>query len=131
MSAFFVLCLFVGFITGCAAGNCRQNRDAAQQKNPNPILEEEKMKKVSTAMDRIKVYKYDGSKQCGMGQAISVEEMQKELRGIQVYSAENKPDGLMHIQMCGANTGIANVYEIDKKDLAEAKKRGFKEWTFN
>ncbi len=79
---------------------------------------------------RIKVFKYDGSLQCGMGKAIPAAEMQKELEGITVYSAENKPDGLMHIQVCGSPTGRANVYEIDKSSLELAKKKGFKEWTF-
>lgn len=79
---------------------------------------------------RVKVFKYDGSLQCGMGKPIPVSEMQKELAGITVYSAENKPDGLMHIQACGTATGRANVYEIDKTALEAAKKKGFKEWTF-
>ena len=75
--------------------------------------------------------KYDGSLQCSMGKAIEPAEMQKELKGLTVHSAINKADGLMHIQQCGTPTGKANVYEIDKKDLPEAKKRGFKEWTFD
>lgn len=86
---------------------------------------------IASENDRIKVYKYDGSLQCGMGKAIAFEVMQKELKNIKVYSASNKPDGLMHIQQCGTPTGTANVYEIDKKDLEAAKKLGFKLWTGN
>lgn len=83
-----------------------------------------------TSTDTVKVYKYDGSLQCGMGKAIAIAEMQKELQGIIVYSNENKSDGLMRTQVCGSPTGKANVYEIDRSQLTEAKKRGFKEWTF-
>jgi hypothetical protein len=54
--------------------------------------------------------------------------MQKDLGGIQVFSSENKHDGMMRIQVCGAPTGYANVYEIDEKDLEAALKAGFKKW---
>lgn len=84
----------------------------------------------SNAQSRVKVFKYDGSLQCGKAKPVSVSEMQRELKGIAVYSAENKPDGLMHVQVCGSPTGRANVYEIDKSTLEAAKKLGFKEWTF-
>ncbi|MCB0365639.1 MAG: hypothetical protein H6624_04400 [Bdellovibrionaceae bacterium] len=80
--------------------------------------------------NRVFVYKYDGSKQCGAGQPISVKTMAKELKGMQVFSQENKPDGLMHIQVCGAATGRANVYEIKAEDLAKAQAKGFQEWKF-
>ncbi len=85
----------------------------------------------SQSQNRIKVFKYDGSLQCGMGKAVPIGEMAKELVGITIYSSENKPDGLMHIQLCGSPTGRANVYEIDQSQLEAAKKKGFKEWTFD
>lgn len=81
--------------------------------------------------DRVKVFKADGSLQCGQGKAIPVAEMQKQLKGITVFSAVNKMDGLMHIQACGTPTGQSNVYEIDRADLEKAKKLGFREWTFD
>jgi hypothetical protein len=40
-------------------------------------------------------------------------------------------DGLMHIQQCGTPTGKANIFEIQKKDLAEVKNFGFKEWIWD
>lgn len=85
----------------------------------------------SKPSERIRVSKPDGSLQCGMGKAVSVEEMKKQLDRIQVFSAENKADGLMHIQMCGSPTGKHNVYEINRADLEKAKKLGFKEWTWD
>lgn len=80
---------------------------------------------------RVFVYKADGSLQCGQGKKISLDDMKKDLKDIKVYSSENKSDGMMRIQVCGAPTGMANVYEIDQKDLAAALKLGFKKWMNN
>ena len=83
----------------------------------------------SSSIDHVKVYKADGTLQCGQGKKISISDMQKDLKDIKVYSSENKNDGMMRIQLCGSPTGNANVYEIDRKDLEAALKLGFKEWT--
>lgn len=72
------------------------------------------------------VFKADGSLQCGMGKAISLEDMEKELKGIKVLSRDKRPDGMMHIQVCGSPTGIINIYEIPAANLADAESRGFK-----
>lgn len=137
---------------GCANKNCREMRNeqekAAQKAgsvnaggtpptasagvgaDTAPASESTNSSQQGAGMptNRVKVFKYDGSKQCGMAEATPIDKMQKELKGIKVYSSENLADGLMHIQACGTPTGKANVYEIDKKDLAAAKKLGFKEW---
>lgn len=111
----------------CASGNCRSHRTTVtDEKTVNQAVAQAS----SNAQARMKVFKYDGSLQCGMGKPIAISEMQKELTGITIYSAENKADNLMHIQMCGSPTGHANVYEIDRTSLEVAKKKGFKEWTF-
>ncbi len=115
------------FLLGaCMSGNCRSQKveggDAKQLAAANAAM--------VNPTAHIKVFKYDGSQQCGMGKAISLSEMQKELAGIAVFSAENKADGLMHIQACGTPTGRANVYEIEKTQLDTAKKKSFREWTF-
>lgn len=78
--------------------------------------------------ERVWVFQYDGSKQCGEAPATPIAEMQKQLGDIPVYGSENKADGLMHIQMCGAPTGKANVYWIDRSRLSDALAKGFKEW---
>jgi hypothetical protein len=124
-----ILLLSLLGLVACANKNCREVRLEEEKSNPATA------KKIAVdqspgPQSRVKVYKYDGSKQCGMGSAAPLEQMQKELGGMKVYSAENKMDGLMHIQACGTPTGQANVYEIDRKDLAQAKKLGFKEWVF-
>jgi len=77
---------------------------------------------------RVFIYKLDGSVQCEQGGKISLDTMKKELDGIEVFSSENKHDGMMRIQVCGAPTGFSNVYEIDQKDLEKALKLGFKKW---
>lgn len=119
------LCLFAMICFGCADGNCRsQAKPSAEAK----AVTTDQASKTST--DTVKIYKYDGSLQCGQGKAIAIADMQKELNGISVHSSESKNDGLMRTQVCGSATGKANVYEIDRAQLTEAKKRGFKEWTF-
>lgn len=83
-------------------------------------------KKVKT----VRVYRYDGTLQCGMGKRIPIEDMQKDLKDIPVISANHLNDGLMRIQLCGSPTGDANVYEIEEAHLEKAKSFGFREWTF-
>ena len=126
-------------LISCSSGSCLKNKDQLEvasgtavstKANLDPHMESPMTKSDSVA-DRVKVYKYDGSLQCAMGKAIPLEEMQKELKDIKVYSAKNKHDGLMHIMVCGSPTGKANVYEIDRVHLQNALKKGFKEWTFD
>ncbi len=110
------------FSLGCQNGNCRSQKKiddsaAIAVDSVNPL-------------NKIQVFKYDGSLQCGTGKAIPIVEMQKELGTLIVYKAESKADGLMHVQMCGTNTGKANVYTIDSNRLEEARKLGFKQWTY-
>jgi hypothetical protein len=64
--------------------------------------------------DTVKVFRYDGSLQCGMGQAVPWDEMAKELTAfnIKVLSSEKRAVPGFIIGLCGAPTGIANVYEI-------------------
>lgn len=113
---------------GCSTGNCRSQKEAqAKEQAPQAQVE---MKSEAPISERVQVYKYDGSLQCGMGKAVSVTDMQKDLKEIKVYASVNKTDGLMRIQQCGTPTGTANVYEIEKKDLEAAKKLGFKLWTY-
>jgi hypothetical protein len=119
-------CLFS--LAACTSGNCRSHRENSPVDEKK--IEAQAAQLSSSSQERIRIFKYDGSLQCGIGKPIALSEMAKELGGIKVYSSENKPDGLMHIQACGTPTGRANVYEIDKSNLEAAKKKGFKEWTF-
>ncbi len=122
--------LFISLLlAGCAQGHCRRQVDAPAAAQPlappaaaaSPVL---------TDADHVLVYKYDGSLQCGMGKPIDLDTMAKDLKGIMVSSSVKKNDGLMHIQVCGSTTGMANVYEIPAKTLKKAEAKGFKKWSF-
>lgn len=112
------------FVLGCSHQPCR-----IEERTDKVMTGDEKPS--SSAKDltqRIYVYKPDGSLQCGMGKKIDPAEMKKELVGIETFSAENKHDGLMRIQMCGQPTGTCNVYQIKALDLDRALGLGFKKW---
>lgn len=125
MKSYLLFFAFIATLSACSHGNCR-----AQKKSDNNSKVSEVPVAASSTTDRVQVYKSDGSLQCGQGKQISVADMEKDLKGIKVYSSANKNDGMMRIQVCGAPTGNHNVYEIDRKDLEAALKAGFKEWTF-
>jgi hypothetical protein len=114
------------FLTACANQPCKIEERAGI------VVTDADKNKISSAQkdltQRVFVYKPDGSLQCGMGEKIELEVMKRQLKGIEVFSAENKSDGMMRIQVCGQPTGFCNVYEISKKDLPEALKQGFKQW---
>ncbi len=66
-----------------------------------------------------------------MGKPIALDTMAKELSGIQILSSVKKPDGLMHIQVCGSITGMANVFEIPARHQKAAEAKGFKKWSLS
>jgi hypothetical protein len=109
-----VLVMFLG----CTSTHCRikeiEQLQAKQENKPKTV----------------KVYRYDGTLQCGMGKRIPLEEMQKDLKDIPILSAAHLNDGLMRVQLCGSPTGDANVFEIEDSKLERAKEFGFREWTF-
>lgn len=113
------------FCASCSQAPCRGDLEKKSQTGGSAA-----MTSTTEPLEKVKIYKPDGSLQCGMGEAVSLQAMQKELGSIQVFSSANKSDGLMRIQLCGSPTGNCNVYEISKKDLAEALNAGFKEWSF-
>jgi hypothetical protein len=113
-----IIIVLVGLFTACSSTHCRRKEiDQLQSKQEAKIR-------------TVKVYRYDGTLQCGMGKRIALEEMQKDLKDIPVLSAAHLNDGLMRIQLCGSPTGDANVYEIEETHLEKAKSLGFREWTF-
>ena len=87
--------------------------------------------------DTVRVFRYDGSLQCGMGQAVPLDEMAKELTAvnIKVLSSEKRVVSGLIIALCGAPTGRANVYEIAKDDFPRipADRQGvkrFRPWVY-
>jgi hypothetical protein len=122
------LILVFAFFTACTQGHCRRKSEAQGVAEPVGAADAAGANKVNS--DRVLVYKYDGSLQCGMGKAVSLDAMAKELSGIPIHSSIKKRDGLMHIQVCGSITGMANVYEIPTSSLKQAEGKGFKKWSF-
>ncbi|MBD3608917.1 MAG: hypothetical protein HUJ30_00015 [Gammaproteobacteria bacterium] len=76
----------------------------------------------------VKIYKYDGSRQCEPNTSIPLELMAQELTrvGINVHCSQKSTDGMMRIMMCGAATGSINIYQISETDLKKAVELGFK-----
>jgi hypothetical protein len=64
--------------------------------------------------DTVRLFRYDGSLQCGMGQAVPLDEMAKELTAvnIRILSSEKRVVSGFIIALCGAPTGIANVSSV-------------------
>lgn len=123
--------LLAGALLSCSQGHCRRKKEVPATAAPVEAPPEPPNKAAANNNPgRVLVYKYDGSLQCGKGKAQTVEAMAKELAGIQIFSSLKKPDGMMHIQVCGSITGMANVYEIAAKDLPKAEAKGFQRWSF-
>lgn len=115
------ICFLVMLTLGCSSTNCRLQEAENMKKSVEKVA----------VVPSVRVYKYDGSLQCGMGKSIPLEEMKADLKNLKIISAAHKNDGLMRIQLCGSPTGNANVYEISKDDLEKALALGFREWTFD
>lgn len=126
-----VVVFMLVFQVACQSGHCRK-----VDKSLPPVVTPEQMDQKADGSDnnqreqRIFVYKYDGSLQCGQGRKVPLKEMAGQLDGIRIFSMENKADGLMHIQVCGSSTGYANVYEIPASSKPSAVEAGFKVWEF-
>jgi hypothetical protein len=131
----FSILLSLFLIVGCSSTRCRQQPDPNFFENKTKDLPDfQKQKASKTGLGEgstvwVKVYKPDGSKQCGMGAAVSPEDMSKELRdkGIKIKSMKKQSDGLMRIQVCGAPTGMINVFEIQKSNADTAEQVGYKQ----
>ncbi len=102
-------------LNACTHGHC-----------PDPL---DKNKKIT---DRVWVYKYDQSKQCGVNKGVELTKMQKDFdkMGVDVFESKKQYDGLMRIQACGAFTGLANMFLIKKTDLNKVTSRGYQQWDF-
>lgn len=107
--------VLTSLVMGCASGHCGRDGKAVT---------------MDSAKLKIFVYKYDGSKQCEPGTGTELKTMSAELSSVKIFSMSKKSDGQIRIQVCGALTGMANVYEISSGDLAKAEALGFKKWSF-
>ncbi len=120
----FVMVLIVYGFNGCSSQPCKIEERSVSNKQ----ISEKPLNAPKDLTSRVRVYKPDGSLQCGQGKKTDLKTMASELTDIEVLSSENKHDGLMRIQICGHPTGTCNVYEILEADLEKAIKLGFKKW---
>ena len=87
--------LFLGFIclpffVNCSTGNCRSQ--SLPDTTPPEKLKEELKAVTNESTLKVRVFKSDGSKQCGQGNVVSLEEMEKQLKEIKVYTKYKKND---------------------------------------
>lgn len=78
----------------------------------------------------VHVYKYSEKKQCmDPSSGVDIHEMEKELveSKIVVYQRYEAIDGLDHSITCGEETGLINVYVIEKSSLGKSLSKGFRE----
>lgn len=125
---FIFFCGVISILVGCSSGNCRSQQIKAEAAGPEILPKENKLLPEPSAVERIRVFKYNGSLQCSQGKRIEPAVMEKDLKGIRVYKATTENDGKMRILVCGSPTGDVNVFEIDKSNLNQAIDLGFAEW---
>ena len=126
------LLVLVLTLQACSLAPCREVKTQSDPTAVGPVTEkgvkdqEPQTPKSPTTL----VFKYDGTRQCGEGNPISIEDMALELREVRILSKFTGYDGLMRTQVCGAATGQAHVFEIPSTELPKALSAGFKQWTF-
>ena len=140
MRQLIILCLAFG-VLGCAQGHCRKSKTPKGMEKPataevpsaQPPVEvaAPKVEKKQTEDKKVWVYKSDGTKQCDKRLPIALKDQVKELKFIEVYSMKRVNDGLMHLTVCGGDTGFYNAYQVDESEINRAKKYGFKLWGFS
>jgi hypothetical protein len=79
-----------------------------------------------TKKSTVKVFKYDGSVQCGSA-GIDLDVMVFELinGGVDVLCSQKGHDGLVRATVCGNDTGNINIYKIHKSNLTDAENISF------
>ena len=66
------------------------------------------------------------AKSCeGEGEPAAAARKELEKAGVQVLEAVTGGDGMMHVQMCGADTGKHHYFRISEGDRAKAQAQGF------
>lgn len=108
----------LAFTVGCANHHCRVKKEGADMADMAAGAKAEK----------ILVAKPDGSQQCESTSGIPLDRMAQDLGDIKIYRQFKANDGMMRIQVCGAPTGMHNVYEIDAANRQKALDVGFEIW---
>lgn len=81
-----------------------------------------------TSKDIVWVGKSDEAKSCDKDKGIELDKMEIDLKnsGVTILNKKKVHDDQMRIQMCGADKGTMNGFQIDKKFLDKATQLGFK-----
>lgn len=71
----------------------------------------------------------DGAQSCAPESGVSLDKGASELKkaDIPVWSKKKGNDGMMHAQMCGADTGTTNAFLIPRDKLTNAEALGYRE----
>ncbi len=105
-------------LVGCANQHCRVKKEGASMAE----LQKEQ------GLEKILVAKADGSRQCEAASGIPLDIMARDLGAIEIFRQFKQNDGMMRIQVCGAPTGVYNVYEISAANQEKALNVGFEIW---
>jgi hypothetical protein len=138
----FSLSLIIVSVLGlaCTSGPCRNLAPTETQLSETQSTETQSSQKIENRgtrnkrgpalMQTVEVAVADGSLQCESKSGKPIEVFRSRLinAGIEVFSEERKPDGLMRIQKCGAPTGQHFVFKISAADLDKALSLGFIRW---
>jgi hypothetical protein len=127
-----LLCIFA---VSCASGKCRQKKDERtfiEHANNLPNFKTKENKEMKPGdLDVVKIYQADGTRQCEPARPIPATDLKKKLEDnkIKVLRIEHTTDGVMHTQVCGADTGRIYVLDIQSLNLDKALKLGFKKYS--
>lgn len=124
MHAFVSLVLATGLVSSVCPPSSAL---AFSKKAPPPAPTDASLTQPSDT-EEVWVGKDDEAKSCAKDRGIPLETMETILSGagIKVLARRKVPDGMARIQMCGADKGEMNGYQISRKDLDKAKNLGFK-----
>ncbi len=91
---------------------------------PSPGLTE-----LHVATDEVWIGKGDQATSCNADSGVGLDAMGRDLAlaGIKFTQKQKLHDANAHIQMCGSDKGVMNVYLIKKSQLPQAQTLGFNE----
>jgi hypothetical protein len=127
---FTIFCV-VGFFLSLAS--CANSKGSQKIKNATPLQSQDASQGAAAepVTGRIWVVKADGSKSCGAQAGMTPEQSMQELKkaGIKVHQHKAGQDGMMHMMVCGADTGNTVEALIDGENLPGASKLGYRRKT--
>ena len=110
-------------LVGCSSNERSKSDSKAAQESPS-----EEAPSASDLKGKVWVAKPDGSKSCGTQSGMTPDQAATELAkaGVKVYQKQAGNDGMMHMMVCGAETGNTVEAQIDGEQYDAAAKLGYK-----